>query len=202
MKSIKSSNLSEVSGLSRLDLPAGGTIIVAPERVHRHSGHRFAVWAAAILRIADFPVYLAIPETGRAAREVWGFADAAGFGEMVRIVPPEKMIPDVLKLADVALFLQPLPMPPLGRPADGTVSTRRSIPVAMLAALSEGVPLVVADTPLSRQWFEDGRSALLVKHDEPRQIARALMKLIEDEALARELARAAGELAAGFSETG
>ena len=179
-------------------LPEGETIIVAPEHVHRNSGHRFAVWAAAILKIADFPVQLIIPDTGQAARDVFRFADRGGFGQIVHLLPVEKIIPVGLKIADIALFLQPCFSSV--KNADEKIAKVRFPPV-MLSALSEGIPLVLPDTPMSRYWFRDGQNALLVKVDNPRHIAQAMMKLIEDKSFAKRIGLAGKELSACFDRS-
>jgi len=183
--------------LFEANISQNGTIIVAPERVHRDSGHRFAVWATAILKIADFPVQLIIPHTGQAARDVFRFADRSGFGKIVHLLPVEKIIPIGLKIADIALFLQPRCSST--KEISDTIANRPPSPV-MLATLSEGIPLIVADTPISRYWFRSGRNALLVKHDNPRQIAQAMMKLIEDESFAKRVGLAGKELSACFAK--
>ena len=197
----KLSELSDASiqqDLCGFSLPEGETIIVAPERVYRNSGHRFAVWATAILKIADFPVQLIIPDTGQAARDVFRFADRGGFGQIVHLLPVEKIVPVGLKIADIALFLQPCSSPV--KNADEKVAKVRFPPV-MLSALSEGIPLVLPDTPMSRYWFRDGQNALLVKADNPRNIAQAMMKLIEDKAFAKRIGLAGKELSASFAKS-
>jgi len=57
--------------------------------------------------------------------------------------------------------------------------------------MAEGVPIVAADTPATREWLGQGESACLVRADLPRAVARALLSIIEDADLAGRIARGA-----------
>ncbi len=144
----------------RLGIAPGDIVIVAAGRVHRQSGHRFAVWAVSILKIADLPVCLIIQDTGRGARDVAEFAGMTGFAEQIILAGAEWPISDLLAAADIALFLDPDDPPSSAMPAR--------------------LPIVAADTPTARNRPANGKNVLLVRPDRPRQIAQALLKIIED----------------------
>ncbi len=154
----------------RLEIAPDETIIVAPGCVHRTSGHRFAVWSASILKMAEVPVHIIIPEgscrqhTGQYARDVVEFARMTGFADKVTLSGPEWTLPDLLAAADIAMFLN----------ADDTPSGLLS------EAVSVGLPVIVCDTPETRSRFADEKNVFLVRNDKPRAIAQALMKIIED----------------------
>ncbi len=171
---VVSTNTNDALGQSRirerLEIAPGETVIVAPGRVHRTSGHRFAVWAASILKMAEVSVHLIIPEgsygqhTGQYARNVVEFARMTGFAEKVTLAGPEWSTSDLLSAADIAIFLD----------TDDT-------PGSLLSeAISDGLPVIVCDTPETRNRYANEKNVLLVRHDKPREIARALMKIIED----------------------
>ncbi len=144
----------------RLGIAPGEIVIVAPGRVSRISGHRFAVWACSILKIADLPVRLIIQNTGRYARNIAEFARMTGFGKQLILAGAEWSVSDFLSAADVALLPNPDDLPTEAMPA--------------------GLPIVAADTPETRNRFANEKNALLERPDNPRQIARALLKIIED----------------------
>jgi len=149
----------------RLGIATGDIAIAAPGRVHRLSGHRFAAWAASILKIADLPVRLIIQDTGRSARDVAEFAGMTGFAEQVILTGAEWSVSDLLSAADIALFLDPDAPPESAMPA--------------------GLPVVAADTPLkvtpaAPNRSVSGKNPLLVHSNRPREIAQTLMKIIED----------------------
>ncbi|MCD4699272.1 MAG: glycosyltransferase family 4 protein [Phycisphaerae bacterium] len=149
----------------RLGIATEDIVIAAPGRVHRLSGHRFAVWAASILKIADLPVRLIIQDTGRSARDVVEFAGMTGFAEQVILTGAEWSVSDILSAADIALFPDPDAPPQSAMPA--------------------GLPIVAADTPrkvtpAAHNRSVSGENTLLVRSDRPREIAQTLMKIIED----------------------
>ena len=144
----------------RLGITPGDIVIVAAGHVHRLSGHRFAVWAASILEIAKMPVRLIIQDSGRYARDVAEFAEMTGFGERIILAGAEWLVSDLLSAADIALLLDPDDLPSEAIPA--------------------GLGIVAADTPETRNRFANEKNVLLVRPDRPRQIARALLKIIEE----------------------
>ncbi len=157
----------------RLGIATNEVVIVAPGMVHRRSGHRFAAWATAILKITELPVRLVIRHTGRAARDVSAFAKSTGFEDMVVLAGDDWSETDLLATADIAVFLDMDAAPP----AD--------------PAMASGLPVIAGDTASNRNRLTDGLNALLVRPDRPREIARALLRLIEDKALAQRLGAAA-----------
>ena len=148
----------------RLEIAPDETVIVAPGRVHRTSGHRFAVWSASILKMAEVPVHLIIQHTGQYAMGVAEFARMIGFDDKVTLAGAEWSGPDLLAAADIAMFLD----------ADDTSGGLLS------EAISTGLPVIVCDTPETRNRFAHEKNVFLVRNDKPRENAQALMKIIED----------------------
>ena len=163
----------------RLGLADEQVAIAAPGPVERGSGHRMAVWATAILTVAEVAVRLVMQETGRAARQAANFARQAGFAEQTILAPPQVPLPELLAAADVAVFLGPDRLPP----------------VHLASAMAAGLPIVAADTPAAGEWLAFGRSALPAAADKPRDVARALLRVIEDKALGARLGRSARQAA-------
>jgi glycosyltransferase involved in cell wall biosynthesis len=64
---------------------------------------------------------------------------------------------------------------------------RRVIPNKAFQALACGTPLVIADTPATRELLVDGQSALLVPPGDPDALADALRRLARDPETARRL---------------
>jgi glycosyltransferase involved in cell wall biosynthesis len=159
----------------KLGLAEEEVAIAAPGAPGQRSGHRLAVWATAILAVAEAPVRVVIQETGQAARKVAKFARQAGFAEQTILAAPQVSLPEILAAADVAVFLAPDGMPP----------------VHLASAMSAGLPIVAAETSAAGQWLTFGRNALPAAPEDPRDIARALLRLIEDRELAGRLGRSA-----------
>jgi hypothetical protein len=155
----------------KLGLADHEVAIAAPGPVHRRSGHRMAVWATAILAVAEMPVRLVIRDTGRAARNVVNFARQGGFAGQVILAGADVQLPEMLAAADVAVFLGTDPPPP----------------VHLASAMAAGLPIVPADIPAARDWLCFHDNALPAPPGQPRAIARAMMRLIEDGELASRL---------------
>ncbi len=98
------------------------------------------------------------------ARGVVEFARMTGAADKVTLAGPEWTLQDLLAAADIAMFLD----------TDNTSSGLLS------EAISTGLPVIVCDTPETRNRFADEKNVFLVRYDKPREIARALMKIIED----------------------
>ncbi len=162
----------------RLRIRRGEFAIVAPGEAHRRNGHKLAVWAVAILAVADLPVRLILQQTGRAAREVFQFAAEAGFSRQV--VLSDAALPEVLAAGDAAAFLGP-DLPPAFSAA---------------SAMAARLPIVAAETAAAREWLTHGQNALLVPPEQARAAAKALMRLIGDRKLASRLRRSARTFAA------
>jgi len=163
----------------RLGLDPGQVAIVAPGQVHRLSGHRQAVWAAAILTVAELPVRLIVQHAGPGARAVAAFSREAGFERLTILA--DLPVPDVLAAADVVALVGLDALPP----------------VVTAAAMGAGLPIVASDVPPAGAWLGETNAAVLVPPDRPRAVARAILRLIEDSALARRLGAAARSAASG-----
>jgi len=165
----------------KLGIAEGEIAILAPGQAHRESGHRFAVWATAILAVAEMPARLILQETGAGARDALRFAQDAGFRDRVVVAGAQVSLAELASAADAAVFL-------------GV----RAVPgVAAATAMAAGLPIVAGNIPAATDWLTDGHNALLVQPDAPRQIAQALMRIMEDRSLAGRLGAAARASAAG-----
>lgn len=78
-------------------------------------------------------------------------------------------------------------------------SAYEGMPNALLEAASLGVPLVATDVGGMREVLEDGETALLVPHGEPRQLAAAIERVLGDDDLAMRLSEGSRRLAARLS---
>jgi len=74
------------------------------------------------------------------------------------------------------------------------------LPLVLIEAAGFGKPIIATDIDGSREIIRDGETGLLVPPADPAALAEAVVRLLEDEALARRLAeRALNEIPAAFS---
>jgi glycosyltransferase-like protein len=78
-------------------------------------------------------------------------------------------------------------------------STKEGWGLAVLEAMSAGLPVVATDLPVFREYLRPGRDALLVPVGDAPALAAALAAVLDDRRLARELASAALMVGERFS---
>jgi glycosyltransferase-like protein len=78
-------------------------------------------------------------------------------------------------------------------------STKEGWGLAVLEAMSAGLPVVTSELPVFREYLEPGRDALLVPVDDPPALAAALAAVLDDAELADKLRSAALAVAERFS---
>jgi len=78
-------------------------------------------------------------------------------------------------------------------------STKEGWGLAVLEAMSAGLPVVTSDLPVFREFLTPGRDALLVPVDDPPALAAALAAILDDPELADRLRSAARATCERFS---
>ena len=99
-----------------------------------------------------------------------------------------------LGLRDHARVLDAVPydeMPAIYRTADVMISIPWSdaAPMALLEAMSSELPSVVCDLPSLREWVQPGVTGMLVDPGDVDAVSAALLNLLDDAALRREIGR-------------
>jgi glycosyltransferase-like protein len=71
--------------------------------------------------------------------------------------------------------------------------------LAVLEAQSAGLPVVATDLPVFREYLTDGRDALLVPPADTYELAKAMRRVVEDDALRQRLVDGGREVARRFT---
>lgn len=166
-----------------LGLPARARVIISVGRLSRVKGHRVLLEALAELVPAggessgrgDLHLLLVGegPERGALAKQ----ARSLGLAERVHFAGRRDREEVAALLHIAAVFVLP--------------SYYEGFGIAVLEAQAAGVPVVASDVGGVREVLAGGRTGLLVPAGDPRALARAVGRVLEDRALARRLARAA-----------
>ena len=78
-------------------------------------------------------------------------------------------------------------------------STKEGWGLAVLEAMSAGLPVVASDLPVFREYLRPGQDALMVPVDDAGALAAALGTVLDDAALAGRLRAAGHEVCARFT---
>ena len=163
----------------RLGLGQAEALLVAPAEMTRDSGHKYAAWIHGLLRHGGLEVKLLLPGGGPHEKHVRSFAATTGFDEELFFTGERFTLGEVLAAGDVAIF-------PVER--DCGVG-------ALAAAMAAGAPIVATETPDIAECAPHEEAALLVGPGDPREAAAAILRLLEDRALADRLAATARQRA-------
>jgi hypothetical protein len=168
-----------------LGIDANTKLLVAPDPFVRHAGHEYASWSHAILRHVPFELRLAFPSSGPMEDHVRFFAHTTGFDDEVYFTHGRFSVNQVIAAADIAVFPQ-----------------MRDVGVACLcAAMAAGRAIAASGVGGIAELAPDGQAALLSGAG-PRETSAALMRLADDDELARRLGRGASELASRLFDPG
>ncbi len=153
-------------------------LLTAPDPFVRYAGHEHASWSHAILRHALVDMKLAFPSSGPMADHVRFFAHTTGFDEEIHFTDGRFSVAEVLAASDIAIFPQ----------------TRATGVFALAAAMAAGLAILASNLDPMVELTGNGKVAVLAEPG-PRETAAGLLKLADDDDLARRLGQAARDRA-------
>ncbi|MGE0711943.1 MAG: glycosyltransferase family 4 protein [Planctomycetota bacterium] len=169
---------------AELEVPEGHALVGNVAHMADHKGQRYLLDAAPQVLAAAPRTTFVIVGDGELRADLLAHADALGIAGAVRFPGFRKDVPSLLKAMDV--FVMPSHMEGLG--------------TSVLDALAAGCPVVGTEAGGMPEILIDGETGLVCPVRDPAAIARALLRLLGDPALARRLAEAgAARVAARFS---
>jgi glycosyltransferase involved in cell wall biosynthesis len=151
-------------------------VLLAVGESTRHANHAQAVWASAILNVADRNTRLLLWGRGPMARRAAEFASKLAEPELV-VLAQSKLgrrmeFEDLLPAADMLLIS-----------ATGPVAT---LPIAI--AMAAALPIISTVTPTAAELLEDRHTALMTPPAVPRLLAQRILHMRADSSLQWSLA--------------
>jgi glycosyltransferase involved in cell wall biosynthesis len=160
-----------------LGICAGERIVANIAHLTDHKGQRYLVEAVPAIRAARPDARVVIIGEGELRAALGSQARALGLGDALIFAgfrPPEE-IPSILKAIDVFVF----------------PSVLEGLGTSLFDAMAAGAPIVASRVGGIPEIVRDGESGLLVPPRDPRALAEAVARVLNDAALARRLSEAA-----------
>ena len=155
-------------------------LIVAVGRLDPIKGFDILVDALAELRRQRRRFRCQVIGEGPLRRELQARIDRQGLSEQVALVGARSQTDVRAALSAATIFALPSLIAPSG--------DRDGIPVSLMEAMAAGAPVVSTRVSGIPELIEDEREGLLVAPQDPRALADALARLLDDAALRRRLA--------------
>jgi glycosyltransferase involved in cell wall biosynthesis len=166
-----------------LGLSADDRLLVAVGNLYPVKGHRHLIDAMALLAGSNPSLHLAICGRGHLAESLAAQARANGLAPRVHLLGLRSDVAAVVAAADI--FVMP--------------SLSEGLPLALLEAMVGGCAIVATAVGEVSAALEQGAAGVLVQPGDPRALAVAIERLLNDQQLARTLgARAACKAAAEY----
>lgn len=126
-------------------------------RLDSGKDHASLIEAVTILAARGTPVRLTLAGDGKLHDAIE--AQAAPLGKLVRVLGPRRDVPELLAAADVFAF---------------SVQPEEGLGIALVEAMSVGVPVVASDVGACREVLDEGRCGTLMAPGSPAALADAI----------------------------
>jgi glycosyltransferase involved in cell wall biosynthesis len=173
----------------RIPLPVDGRIrLLYAGTMSSWQGVRLTIEALALLN-RDVPATLALagPARARQERELRELCWELGVADAVRFIGPVDQAALAKLHHESDVVLAPLT-------ANDRNLVQGCCPLKILEAMASGTPLIASDLPVVRELARPEVDALLVRPGSAKAIKDAVLRLVNDPALARRLAKSAREV--------
>lgn len=155
-----------------LTLPADSLLIGTVGRLVPIKGQRYLIEAMAYLKDAIPNLILLFVGNGPLQQDLEMQAQDLKISDQVRFLGLREDVPEILSILD--LFVLPSINEGMGR--------------ALLEAMALAIPVVATDVGGTSDLVIDGKTGLLVRPQDPRALASAMLNLLNNKTLAKQLA--------------
>lgn len=167
---------------------SGDPVILAVGRLVEKKGFADLIRAVAELRAAGRIVWCRIVGGGELESQLRALVDSLGVADLVTLTGPLPQANVREELERAHVFVAPCVVGSDGN-ADG-------LPTVLLEAMAVGTPCISTDVTGITEAVRDGETGLVAPQHAPRELAAAIVRVIEDPEFAAKLAASARELIA------
>lgn len=165
--------------LTTLGLRPSGPIVITVGRLEEQKGIRFLLDAAVHVLNEHANCQFLIVGEGRDRASLEQQASTLGIARSIHFVGPQSNVASLLRSS--TLFVLP--------------SLWEGMPNALLEAMAAGLPVVATAVEGSSEVIRSGQNGMLVPSARPVDLARAILTILKDPALAGRLAKSAQQTA-------
>ena len=145
-----------------LGIPSDSFVIISVGELNKNKNHQIVI--KALGEIADSKIHYVIAGSGDKAAELQGLADSLGVN--LHLLGHRDDVAELYKMADINAF----------------PSIREGFGLAAIEGMAAGLPLVCSDNRGSRS-YADSDNSIVCKHDNVDAFKKAILTLINDDAL-------------------
>lgn len=149
--------------------------ILTAGRLAEQKNHKMLMDAVAILRSSIADIQCSIYGEGELREELEDYRKEKGLEELVELPGHSRNIHE--KVAQASVFV--------------LTSEYEGLPNALIEAMMMGVPCITTDYPGSDEVITDGETGLIIPRQDPKALAEAVLRLINEPALEDALSRQA-----------
>jgi glycosyltransferase involved in cell wall biosynthesis len=160
-----------------LGLGDGDLVVLSLGRLRRQKGHDVAMRAFAEIAREEPRARLLVAGDGPERRALESLRAKLGLADRVAMLGTREDVPRLFSASDLVV----------------AASRWEGFGLAVAEAMAAGVPVVATNVDSFPEILEDGVSGILVPPGDPPALARAALRVLRDEALARRLAGKARE---------
>jgi glycosyltransferase involved in cell wall biosynthesis len=162
----------------RLGLPGTALVVACIAELIPRKNHRqlFEAWTT-VHRDCSRAVLL-VAGAGELEQRLRQEADDPRFGGSIRMLGYRSDVPDLLACSDIAVL----------------TSRHEGLPRVVMETMAAGRPVVATNVRGSRDLVRDGENGFLVPLDKPGRLAEAMLRLLKNPPLAKEMGAAGREM--------
>ena len=156
-----------------LKIPPSARVVGAVGNLHPVKGYEIMIRAAALIAEQNSNVVFVVAGGGDAAyrRELEALRDELTLGDCFRFLGFRDVGPELYSELDLLL----------------STASSEGLPLSFLEAMSCSVPIVATTNEGSTRLLHETNCGLLVRDADPRNVAEAVLRVLEDDSLAADL---------------
>jgi L-malate glycosyltransferase len=150
---------------------SNNTVLLAVGSLNAHKGYDVLINAISLVRKSYSKFILLVAGEGRERRKIEILIEELQLSAHVKLLGIVDDIHSLLPCADIFI----------------NSSKREGLPMTLIEAMAHGIPIVATDVGGNSEVVIENETGFLINSNDPRSLADAILKLIKDDTLRRDL---------------